>query len=261
MGKIAPSFLRKSPENTIHSGSVIAVGTLQVTFSGVSVSMASQPQMKTLFTATALLLLSTFPTNADDLIPLFNGRDLSGWKANADPGAFTVNDGILTAHATHPTNRGHLFTVKEDGKLRTFRNFELVAEVRGEPNSNSGIFFHTNMETRDGKLHLKNGYEIQLNSTEKEKRKTGSLYDVQDLSSSPVDETQWFTVRILVEGKHIQAWVNDIQTVDYVEPENPERSPQRAGRLLRKAGGAIALQAHDDKSTFHFRSIRIRPLP
>jgi len=39
----------------------------------------------------------------EEWIPLFNGGDLTGWKANADPGAFTVKDGILTAHATHPT--------------------------------------------------------------------------------------------------------------------------------------------------------------
>ena len=198
---------------------------------------------------------------AEEWIPLFNSRDLTGWKANSDPGAFSVKGGILTAHATHPTNRGHLFTVDGNGKLLRLKNFELIIEARGELNSNSGIFFHTDMETRDGKLHLKNGYEIQLNSTKKEKRKTGSLYDVQDLTTSPVDETDWFTIRIKVEGKHIQAWINDTQTVDYTEPENPERSPQRAGRLLNPKGGAIALQAHDDKSTFHFRDIRIRRLP
>ena len=193
-------------------------------------------------------------------IPLFNGKDLTGWKANTDPGAFTVTDGILTAHATHPENRGHLFTVGDDGELARFKDFELVVEAKGEPSSNSGIFFHTDMETRDGKLHLKNGYEIQLNSTEKEKRKTGSLYDVLDLSESPVDETKWFQVRVRVEGKRIRAWVNDKQTVEYSEPDNPERSPQRVGRLLNPNGGAIALQAHDDKSTFHFREIRIRRL-
>ena len=193
-------------------------------------------------------------------IPLFNQNDLTGWKANADPGAFTVADGILTAHATDPENRGHLFTVDEDGELTRYKDFELVVEAKGEASSNSGIFFHTDMETRDGKLHLKNGYEIQLNSTEKEKRKTGSLYDVLDLSESPVDETEWFQVRVRVEGQRIRAWINDRQTVDYAEPENPERSPQRAGRLLNPVGGAIALQAHDDKSTFHFREIRIRKL-
>lgn len=199
-------------------------------------------------------------TAEDSWIELFNGKDLAGWQANADPGAFTVNNGILTAHATHPSNKGHLFYIGDDEEPVRFKNFELVIEAKGEANSNSGIFFHTDRETRDGKLHLKNGYEIQLNSTKKEKRKTGSLYAVHDLSTSPVDETNWFTIRIRVEGKHIQAWINDKQTVDYVEPDNPVRPPARGGRLLNPQGGAIALQAHDDKSTFHFRKIQIRKL-
>lgn len=199
-------------------------------------------------------------STAHTWISLFNGSDLTGWKANSDPGAFTVKNGILTAHATHDTNRGHLFFVGDDDELDRFQNFELVVEARGEESSNSGIFFHTDMATRDGVLHLKNGYEIQLNSTKKEKRKTGSLYDVQDLTESVVDERQWFTIRILVEGKRIQAWINDRQTVDYTEPENPKRKPQRAGRLLNPGGGAIALQAHDNTSTFHFRKIQIRRL-
>ena len=154
-----------------------------------------------------------------------------------------------------------MFFVGDDGELDRFKDFELIIEARGEENSNSGIFFHTDMATRDGKLHLKNGYEIQLNSTKKEKRKTGSLYAVQDLGESPVVETQWFTIRIRIEGQHIQAWINDKRTVDYTEPENPERRPQRSGRLLNPKGGAIALQAHDNQSTFHFRKIQIRPLP
>jgi hypothetical protein len=193
---------------------------------------------------------------------LFNGRDLAGWEANADPGAFTVVDGVLRARATHPTNRGHLFYVG-DGKSgdAAFRDFELVAVVRGEADSNSGIFFHTDRATRDGVLHLRNGYEVQLNTSRREKRKTGSLYEIVDFGTSLVDESQWFTVRVLVEGKRIQVWINEHQTVDYTEPENPERRPERVGRLLRSAGGAIALQAHDVKSTFYFREIRIRRLP
>ena len=199
---------------------------------------------------------------AEGWLELFNGKDLTGWKANADPGAFTIVDGTLKAHATHPKNRGHLFyTGTHADGLETFTNFELEAVVRGEPDSNSGIFFHTDMETRDDVLHLKNGYEVQLNSSAKEKRKTGSLYDVVDLTASPIDDTQWFTVRIRVEAKRIQVWLNDARVVEYAEPENVERSPQRVGRVIRAEGGAIALQAHDDRSTFYFKSIRIRRLP
>ena len=119
------------------------------------------------------------------------------------------------------------------------------------------------MATRDKVLHLANGYEIQLNSSLKEKRKTGSLYDVVDLTEAVIDDTKWFTVRIRVEGKRIQAWLNDKQTIDYTEPENvvSQRSEKRKGRVLREEGGAIALQAHDEDSVFYFRSIRIRELP
>ncbi len=219
--------------------------------------------MKTLWLAALLIgLVLRAAASEGEWQALFNGRDLTGWQANADPGAFTVEDGILKAHATHPSNRGHLFFVgdRQEGEV-LFRNFELVAVVRGEPNSNSGIFFHTDRTTRDGRLHLRNGYEAQLNSTPTEKRKTGSLYAIVDLAQSPVDESNWFRVTLRVEGKRIQVWINETRTVDYTEPENPVRPPERAGRLLRAGGGAIALQAHDDKSTFYFREIRIRRLP
>ena len=195
---------------------------------------------------------------------LFNGKDLTGWRANADPGAFVVVDGAIKAHATHPRNRGHLFFVgqRSDG-LESFKNFELEAVVRGEPRSNSGIFFHTDMETRDGVLHLKNGYEVQLNSSNTEKRKTGSLYDVVDFNQSLVDETNWFTVSIRVQNQRIVVQINGKTIVDYTEPPGvvAQRSPERKGRVLRPDGGAIALQAHDDKSTFYFKTVRVRPLP
>ena len=191
-------------------------------------------------------MLTTAAAAEGEWRELFNGRNLAGWKANADAGAFTVADGALKAHATHPRNRGHLFFIgaRTEG-LERFRNFELEAVVRGEPGSNSGIFFHTDMETRDGVLHLKNGYEVQLNSAEKEKRKTGSLYAVVDLDKSPVDETQWFTVAIRVQGDRITVRVNGRTTVDYTEPPGvvAQRPPERKGRVLRAEGGAIALQA------------------
>lgn len=218
-----------------------------------------------------LVLICTFVLAAQTVLAtengwreLFNGRDLTGWKANADAGAFVVVDGAIKAHATHPKNRGHLFFVgqRSDG-LELFKNFELEAVVRGEPGSNSGIFFHTDMETRDGVLHLKNGYEMQLNSSKTEKRKTGSLYDVVDFDQSVVDEANWFTVNIRVQDQRIVIQVNGKTTVDYTEPPGvvAQRSKERKGRVLRPEGGAIALQAHDDKSTFYFKSIRVRPLP
>jgi len=209
----------------------------------------------------ALLLIIPSLTMAADgeWLSLFNGKDLTGWKANAMPESFSVVDGVLRVNATKQS--AHLFYVGDDDELVRFKNFVLEATVRSEPESNSGIFIHTDMSTRDKHLHLAKGYEVQLNSTAKEKRPTGSLYDVVDLAESPVDETEWFTVRIMVQDKRITVAINGEQVIDYTEPENPERSPKRAGRVLDPEGGAIALQAHDPNSVFYFKELRIQPLP
>jgi iduronate 2-sulfatase len=195
-------------------------------------------------------------------IDLFDGDDLSGWKANTDPDAFRVVDGLLRAQATDPTLRSHLFYSGDDAEtLELFRDFELEAVVQSELGSNSGIFFHTDHEPRDEKLHLKNGYEIQLNSTEKEKRKTGSLYAVVDVSDSIIpDETKWHTVKVKVLGQRIQCWLNGKEVIDYTEPDKVERPANLLGRVLRAKGGAIALQAHDTDSVYYFKSIRVRKL-
>lgn len=198
---------------------------------------------------------------ADDWQPLFNGQDLAGWRANNDPESFTVVDGLLRVQA--PGKKcAHLFYVgdQQDDVVR-FTNFELEATVRAEPNSNGGIFVHTDMSVRDAALHLAKGYEVQLNSSAKEKRKTGSLYAVVDFEQSPVDETQWFVVRIVVKDKRITVALNGRQVVDYTEPPDVQRPPERAGRLFSNTGGAITLQAHDHDSVWYFKDIRIRRLP
>src|SRR6185503_19317947 len=122
-----------------------------------------------------------------------------------------------------------------------FKNFELETTVRGEPNSNSGIFIHTDLSVSNAKNHLAQGYEIQLNNTAREPRQTGSLYDVVDLPRSPVDGTKWFRVRVTVRDKRIQVAINDRNVVDYVEPADVKRPKGRAGRVLNPEGGAIAL--------------------
>jgi hypothetical protein len=197
---------------------------------------------------------------ADEWQALFSGRDLTGWRANVMPGSFSVVDGSIRVNASKES--AHLFYVGDlkEGFVR-FKNFELEATCRSEPNSNSGIFIHTDMTTRDKALHLAKGYEIQLNSSAREKRKTGSLYAIVDRDKSPVDESQWFRVRITVRGQRITIHLNDQQVVDYTEPPGVQRPAERAGRLLSPDGGGIALQAHDPKSVFYFKDIRIKRLP
>ncbi len=213
-----------------------------------------------LVVAVSCLLVHRIEAAEEKWMSLFNGKDLTGWKANLYPDSFKVVDGTIRAQAT--TASSHLFFVGT-GKPEEarFKNFELKLMARGETNANSGVFIHTDTSTRDASHHLAKGYEIQLNSTAKEKRKTGSLYAIVDLAKSPVDESKWFEVYIRVEGKRIQVKINGQTTADYTEPTNPERPPERKGRLLDTQGGSIALQGHDPGSVFYFKEIMVRRLP
>ena len=195
---------------------------------------------------------------ADGWHELFNGRDLTGWKANVHPDSFRVIDGLLRAHCTHPNQRSHLFYVGASDDLAKFKNFELVVVFRGEPSSNSGIFFHTDMSTRDKKLHLAKGYEVNMNNIPSETQKTGSLYSVVTVSDPGVDDTNWTTLHLAVRDKRIVVKLNGEQVVDYTEPEHVQRPLNRRGRLIDSDGGAIALQAHDPGSVYFFKAIRIR---
>lgn len=213
------------------------------------------------FVAFLALTAAAAASRADDWKPLFNGKDLAGWRANNDPGSFAVKDGVLRVQASGPTS-AHLFYVgdRKDG-FEPFKNFELEATAKSEPNSNGGVFVHCDMTTRDAARHLAKGYEVQLNSSAKEKRKTGSLYAVVDLDKSPVDETRWFTLRVVVRDKRITVSLDGKEVVDYAEPPDVVRPKERAGRLFSANGGAIALQAHDAGSVWYFKDIRVKRLP
>ena len=223
---------------------------------------------RTLLLAGAALLIScagssrtTTASSADGWVTIFNGRDLAGWRPNRTPEAFTVRDGILRVNAIEGSS--HLFYVgNETGPFARIKNFELELEARSEPSANAGIYFHSDPATAAGsEHHLNKGYEVQLNNTAIERKKTGSLYGIVDLATSPVDETKWFTMRIRVEGKRVGVWTDGRQVVDYTEPDSIQSVPARASRRIDPNGGGLAIQAHDPKSVWYFRSLRLKRLP
>ena len=188
-------------------------------------------------------------------VSLFDGKTLDGWTPQdpASASAFTVADGAIVCNGPFT----HLFY---SGPVNgaSFKNFELRFEFKTSPRSNSGVFFHT--ENPGGKVKVTKGYECQIcgDSYAKDPRKTGSLYDVADLKQSAAADDEWATYVIRVEGKHIVLKVNGKTTVDYTEPDPPNRKKGREGRVVSK--GTFALQAHDPVSKVAFRNIRVKVL-
>ncbi len=189
----------------------------------------------------------------DGWINMFDGKSLDGWKVNESPETFRVQDGAIVVRG----NRSHLFYVGPTGDA-TFKNFEWKADVMTKPNSNSGMYFHTEFQ-KEG--WPDKGYEVQVNNSHGDWRRTGGLYAVSDIKEAPAKDNEWFTQHIIVKDKHIVVMVNGVVLVDYTEPDGVSETgyPGMPGRKI--SSGTFALQGHDPGSEVHFKNIMVKPLP
>jgi hypothetical protein len=182
---------------------------------------------------------------------LFDGKTLNGWKASENPGVFSVQDGILVVFG----KRSHLFYTGPVANAQ-FKNFELTLDIKTFPKANSGVYFHT--EYQESGWPAK-GYEVQVNNTHKDVKKGAGLYAIKDNLEAPAKDEEWYTMRIKVEGKRAQTFVNGKQIVDYTEEAKPERPEAMKGRLI--TSGTFAIQGHDPESKVMYRNIKVRVLP
>lgn len=182
--------------------------------------------------------LSSDGRSDEGFVSLFNGQDLSGWKASEN-GNFSVEDGAIVVRG----NRAHLFTIRE------YQNFDFTCEIMTQPGSNSGIYFHTAYE----ETWPSRGYEVQVNCTHSDPVKNGSLWGVVKNYNARVKDNEWYAMQITVEDQNIVTRVNGEIVVDYTEPAGVT-----AARRIGK--GSIALQAHDPKSVVKYRNIRLKKL-
>lgn len=196
-----------------------------------------------------LCLGFTIRLSADGWVSIFDGKTLTGWKAAENPATFSVQDGAIVVFGP----RAHLFY---DGPVNNhnFKNFEWKAQVKTMPGANSGMFIHTAYQEKGwpGK-----GYEIQVNQTHTDWRKTGSVYALQDVKETFVKDEEWYTEQITVQGKNVTIRVNDKIINAYTEPDSISQGI--SGKKLSM--GTIALQGHDPKSKVLFKDIMVRVLP
>jgi hypothetical protein len=192
-----------------------------------------------------IIVLSSVQTQAQKKgwIKLFDGKSLDGWKAAENPQTFSIDDGAIKVFG----NRAHLFYV---GPVQNhaFKNFEYKATVMTKPGANSGMYIHTQYQ-EDG--WPSQGYEIQVNNSHTDWRRTGSVYGIQDVKEPPAKDDKWFTQHIIVNGNKITVKVDGKTINEYIVPAE--------GSKL--SSGTFALQGHDPKSMVYYKDIMVKVLP
>jgi hypothetical protein len=186
----------------------------------------------------ALYLMPTaFPQEAKPgkWIKMFNGKNLDGWKTNENPEAWKAVDGTIVGDGAV----SHLFWMKEECE-----NCEFKAMVKISDGGNSGMYFRTAFGPGFPK-----GYEAQVNSSHKDPKRTGSLYNFKNVMEQLVPPDTWFTQDIIANGNHIIIKVNDKVAVDYVDEKNTYTK------------GYLALQQHNKGSIVTYKDLMFRKLP
>ena len=193
---------------------------------------------------------------------LFDGTSTAGWRAydkDAMPEGWKAVDGALTRVG----RAGDIITT------RSYRNFELALEWRIGPGGNSGVFYRAalgsdaiyfsapEMQVLDDSGHVDGRSELTS---------AGSDYGLYPAPRGVVRPVgQWNAVRLVVNGNHVEHWLNGQKIVEY-ELHSPDwrtrvgSSKFKAWREYGQAAeGHIGLQDHGDWVAF--RNIKVRVLP
>lgn len=179
---------------------------------------------------------------------LFDGRSLRGW--DGDAAWFRVEDGAIVGGRLSEKIPHNFFLSSQ----QEYGDFELQLEFRLVGDStNAGIQLRSR---RIPNHHEMIGYQADLGQNY-----WGALYDESRrnrILASPDKEQlakvlklkDWNRYRIHCEGRRIQLWINDYQTVNYVEED---------GAIEQR--GLLALQIHGGgPGEAHYRRLRIRRL-
>ncbi len=199
-----------------------------------------------------VLFITTSSVSAQNFKPLFNGKDLKGWKQLNGKADYKIVKGEIVGTTKVGEPNSFLATEKNYG------DFILELELLVDPAMNSGIQFRSesNSAYMDGRVH---GYQMEVDPSAR--AWSGGVYDearrgwLYNLELNPKGKTAfkngvWNKYRIEAIGNNIRTWVNGVPTANLVDDLTPK--------------GFIALQVHsigeDDKpgKEIRWRNIKIQ---
>lgn len=141
--------------------------------------------------------------------PLFNGRDLDGWRQLGGTAVYKVENGAIVGESRPNTVNSFLCTTKNYG------DFELEFEFQIEQGLNSGLQFRSN-SFRDYQNFRVHGYQYELNALDP--ATIGGLYDearrgwmqkpAGDVASKAYKVGGWNKGRLVCIGNTFQTWLN-----------------------------------------------------
>ena len=210
--------------------------------------------MKISFLIAALFLNYTASLQAQSTqkaTRLFDGKTFKGWEGDTANTWRIINNALMGGSLTETVPHNEFIATTE-----SFGDFELTLEFKltGTGFVNAGVQFHS--ERSKNPAYEMIGYQADLGAGY-----WASLYDEsrRDLTIVQPDSAlikkilksgTWNRYKIKSVGRRIRIYLNDVQTVDYSEPDE---------KIIHT--GKIALQVHGGgKALAAYRNIKIMRL-
>jgi hypothetical protein len=197
---------------------------------------------------------------------LFDGRTTNGWRnfrQDSISAGWQVVEGALTRMGGGGEPAGDIITRAK------FRNFELVVDWKVAPGGNSGIFYRA---SEDDDAIYWNAPEMQVldDAGHRDGRSrltaAGSNYGIDPAPAGVVRPAgEWNRARIIVNGAHVEHWLNGVKVVEYELGGAAWEAKVQASKFAphphygRNVEGYIGLQDHGDWVAY--RNIKLRVLP
>ncbi len=184
---------------------------------------------------------------ADDFVPLFNGKDLDGWKTHPkQPGDWRVKDGVLVGSGA---GNGALYTMRED-----YHDFHLRLEARINDGGRGAVFCRGPFGPMTPATNPARpiGFQAELNNTDNTPTRTGSISlktstgATGHLYQSQLAPGEWFTLEMLSVNDRVSVKLNGKPAANIVDVEKFFPS------------GPIALSPENPGAVLEFRKIEIR---
>jgi hypothetical protein len=169
-------------------------------------------------------------------LPLFNGKDLTGWKKNGDE-KWIAEQGTILCEST-ADKYGYLTTEK------TYRDFDLRLKFKGEAAGNSGLFFRARITGIDPQ-HGPDIEGMQVEVDPSVGKHTGGLYESGGrgwvIMPTPEGERalkpgEWNDLEASVRGSHIVVHLNGVKVTDYSDA-SPKFTDGVIGLQIHTGGG------------------------
>jgi hypothetical protein len=184
----------------------------------------------------------------DGFKPMFNGKDLTGWKTT---GNWLVKPGNIIAleprKGEHGWTRYHAYLTTD----RKYKDFIIDLEFKFKKRGNSGVF----LRVGDPKSQVKSGFEVQVLDTHGKKKfgahDCGGVISTSGPSKMMVKPAgEWNRYIISVIGSHLKVNLNgeEIQNFDM----------SKTGLKDRPLSGYIGFQ--DEGKYLWYRNVRIKEL-